>query len=257
MRNNTVREKLRAGKSVIGCFMGLGAPTVAEMLAHAGFDFLVVETEHNALDTAEIQHMLMAMNGTDTIPLVRLPLAHPVFIQRALDVGAMGIVVPLVKTAQEAAAIVRATRYPPQGSRAFGGLRASHFTFDNEDYFYRANDNLMVALIIETKEAIENIEAIAAVEGIDALMFGYFDLCLSFGLDPMKQPHAEIEAITERVLELGRKTGVTVGLTANTPEGLADLLGRGFRFIGYGPDYTLLAAAVKPGIAKFRELTAG
>lgn len=256
MRNNTVREKLKAGKSVIGCFMGLGAPTVAEMLAHAGFDFLVIETEHNALDTAEVQQMLMAMNGTDTIPIVRIPSANPVFIQRALDVGAMGVVVPLVKTAEEAEAIVRATRYPPQGSRAFGGLRASHFTFDNDDYFYRANDNLLVALIIETKEAIENIEAIAAVPGIDALMFGYFDLCLSFGLDPMKQPHPEIEAITERVLELGRKTGITVGLTANTPAGIQDLLARGFRFIGYGPDYALLANAVKPGIAKFRELGA-
>ena len=122
---------------MLGCFMGLGSPTLAEMLAHAGFDYLVVETEHNALDTAEIQQMLMAMNGTDTIPFVRLPSASPVFIQRALDIGAMGIVVPLVKTAAEAEAIVHATRYPPVGSRAFGGLRASHYTFDNQDYFYR------------------------------------------------------------------------------------------------------------------------
>jgi 2-keto-3-deoxy-L-rhamnonate aldolase RhmA len=255
MRNNTVREKLRSGKPAIGCFMGLGSPAVAELLAHAGFDYLVIETEHNALDTAQMQEMLMAMNGTDTIPLVRIPSANPVFIQRALDIGAMGIVVPLVRTAEEARAIVRATRYPPEGSRSFGGLRASHFTFDNQDYFYRANDNLLVVLILETKEAVENIEEIAAVPGIDVLMFGYFDLCLSYGLDPMKQPFKQIDEITDKVVELTRGTPVTVGLTGNTPETMKALIERDIRFIAYGPDYALLANAVKPGIAAFRELT--
>lgn len=256
MRTNTVREKLRAGKPVIGCWMGLGSPTLAEMLAHAGFDYLVIETEHNALDSAEIQEMLMAMNGTDTIPIVRIPSANPVFIQRALDIGALGIVVPLVRTAAEAEAIVRATRYPPQGTRSFGGLRASHFTFDNHDYFYRANDNLLVTLILETREAIENINEIAAVPGIDVLMFGYYDLCLSYGLDPMKQPYPQIDEITAQVMELGKKTGITIGAGANTPDGVNKLLSDGARMIAYGPDYALISNAVKPGITRFRELTA-
>ncbi len=252
MRTNIVREKLRRGKAALGCFMGLGSPNLAEMLAHAGFEYLVIETEHNGLDSAEIQQMLMAINGTDTIPLVRIPSANPVFIQRALDIGAMGIVVPLVRTAEEAQAIVRATRYPPQGTRAFGALRASGYTFDNHDYFYRANENLLVVLILETKEAVENIEAIAAVPGVDALMFGYFDLCLAYGLDPMKQPFPEIDAITDRVLELSKRTGIAVGATANTPEGLTQLRERGYRFLAYGPDYALMANAVRPAIAAFR-----
>ncbi len=252
MRTNTVREKLKAGKATLGCFIGLGSPTVGELLAHAGFEWLVVETEHNGLDSAEIQHMLMALNGTDTIPLVRIPSANPVFIQRALDIGALGIVVPLVRTAAEAEAIVRATRYPPQGTRSFGALRGSGYTFDNADYFYRANDNILVILILETREAIENIEAIAAVPGIDALMFGYFDLCLSYGLDPMKQPFPQIDAITERVLALGKRAGIAIGATANTPEGLKQLAERGYRLLAYGPDYTLLANAVRPAIASFR-----
>src|SRR4051812_28745249 len=115
MRTNLVREKLRSGQPTIGCFLGLGSPNVAELMASAGFDWLIIETEHNALDSAEIQHMLMAVGGTDTVPLVRIPSSNPVFIQRALDMGAMGIVVPLVKTPSEAQAIVRATRFPPQG----------------------------------------------------------------------------------------------------------------------------------------------
>ncbi|MCC7165283.1 MAG: hypothetical protein IT331_22485 [Anaerolineae bacterium] len=256
MRTNTVREKLRSGKPVIGCFMGLGSPTVAEMLAHAGFDYLVIETEHNGLDSAEIQEMLMAMNGADAIPFVRIPSANPVFIQRALDIGALGIVVPLVRTAAEAEAIVRATRYPPQGTRSFGGLRASHFTFDNYDYFYRANDNLMVTLILETREAVENINEIAAVPGIDVLMFGYYDLCLSYGLDPMKQPYPQIDAITAQVMKVGKKAGVAIGAGANTPDGVNKLLSDGVHFVSYGPDYALIANAVRPGIARFRELTA-
>jgi 2-dehydro-3-deoxyglucarate aldolase len=117
VKTNWVREKLSAGQLTIGCFMGLGSPNVAELPANAGFDLLIIETEHNGLDSAEVQHMLMAVGGTETVPLVRIPSSHPVFIQRALDMGAIGIVVPLVKTAAEAQAIVRATRLPPQGSR--------------------------------------------------------------------------------------------------------------------------------------------
>src|SRR5258707_7137621 len=195
MRKNWVREKMRAGQPTLGCFLGLGSPNVAELLASAGFDWLVIETEHNGLDSAEVEHMLMAVNGTETVPLVRIPSSNPVFIQRALDMGAMGIVVPLVRTAAEAQAIVRATRLPPQGSRSWGPLRASRYTFDNEDYFNRANDNIMVALILETKEAVENLDAIAAVPGIDALYLGPWDLCLSLGLNPMHQPYPEIDAI--------------------------------------------------------------
>src|SRR4029453_4085620 len=117
MKKNWVREKLKAGQSTLGCFLGLGSPNVAELLSHAGFDWLVIETEHSALDTSQVEHMLMAIKGTEAVPLGRLPSGDPVFIQRAVDIGAMGIVIPLVRSANEAKAIVRATRYPPEGTR--------------------------------------------------------------------------------------------------------------------------------------------
>src|SRR5438094_7563460 len=101
MRTNWVREKLRGGQVTVGCFLGLGSPNVAELLAHAGFDWLVVETEHNGLDSAEIEHMLMAISSSEAVPIVRVASANPVFIQRALDIGGMGILVPLVRTAAE------------------------------------------------------------------------------------------------------------------------------------------------------------
>ena len=119
---------------------------------------LVIETEHNGLDSAEVEHMLRAVDTTDAVPIVRVPSANPVYIQRALDLGGMGILVPLVRSAAEAEAIVRATRFPPHGSRSWGPLRASRYTFDNRDYMDRANENILVALILETREAVEQLD---------------------------------------------------------------------------------------------------
>ncbi len=246
---------MRSGQATIGCFLGLGSPNVAELLAHAGFDWLVIETEHNGLDSAEIEHMLMAMNGTDVVPIVRIPSANPVFIQRALDIGGMGVIVPMVRTAEEARAIVRATRYPPEGARSFGPLRASHYGLDNADYLERANEHMLVALILETKEAVTNLEAIMSVDGIDAIYLGTYDLCLSLGLNPIYQPYAEIDAIIERTLELGREKNVAIGHGANSPDGLRQIQAQGFTMLGYGPDYNLMAKAAREGIAAFERQT--
>ncbi|MFN8008792.1 MAG: aldolase/citrate lyase family protein [Terriglobia bacterium] len=252
MKNNWVRERIRSGKPTIGCFMGLGSPNVAELLAHAGFDWLVIETEHNGLDSAEVEHMLMAVNTTPTIPLVRIPSAQQTFIQRALDLGGMGIVVPMVRTAQEARQIVAATRYPPQGTRSFGGLRASHYTFDNEDYFNRANDQIIIMLIIETKEAAENLEEIAAVPGVDILFLGTMDLCLSLGLNPLRQPYPEISAILQKALEIRQRTGVTVGIGVTTPEQVRQRQAEGHHCLIYSGDYQMLAGAAQSGLAAFQ-----
>ena len=254
MRANWVRQKLHAGEATLGTFIGLGSPNVSELLAHAGFDWLVIETEHNGLDAAEVEHLLMATNGTETIPIIRIPSANPVFIQRALDMGGMGVLVPLVKSAEEAEAIVRATRYPPAGSRSFGPLRASHYTFDNADYFARANDHLLVILILETKEAVADLEAILSVPGVDGIYLGPFDLCLSLGLDPMRQPFPEIEAIIARAITLCQEKGVAFGTGCSTPQELASRYAQGCTMLGYGTDYSLLARAARTGVEAFREL---
>ena len=121
MRRNRVRQKLSQGSPVIGTFVGLQSANVAELMGHSGFDFVVIETEHNALDSAEIEHVLMAVGNTEAIPIVRIPSSDKVFIQKALDIGAMGIVVPSVKSAEEARNIVFATRFPPLSVRGVGG----------------------------------------------------------------------------------------------------------------------------------------
>lgn len=249
MRENWVRKRLKDGQPTLGAFLGLGSPAVAELLASVGLDWLIVETEHNALDSAEIENMLRAIDAanTGTVPLVRIPSADPVYIQKALDLGALGVVVPMVKTADEARAIVAATRYPPVGRRSFGPLRASRYTFDSEDYFEKINDNVIVAFVLETKEAVEDIEEICAVDGVDVLYLGFADLSLSLGLTPFKLPHADVDAVVEKVLEVAARHGVAVGNGSTTPDGLQPIVDAGYTFIGFGPDYYLLADAAKAG----------
>ena len=254
MQKNQVRRKVLAGEPVLGALLGLGSPSVAELMGHAGYDFLVVETEHSALDLAQVEHMLMALSGTNAVPIVRVPSADPLFIQRALDAGAMGLLVPMVKTAAEAEAIVSATRYPPVGTRGFGPLRASHYTMDYPDYFASANENILIALILETKEALENLEEIASVPGIDAIFCGLFDLCLSLGLNPMDQPLPEIEEAMKEAAAICHECGVPIGVGCGSPDELRTRHGQGFRFHVYGTDFILLGAAARQGVEAFRNL---
>lgn len=251
MRENWVRQKLNRGEPTIGCFIGLGSPHVAELLAHAGYDWLVLETEHSAVDIAQVEHMMMAISGADTIPIVRVMNAEPIVIQRALDAGAFGILVPMVRTAADIEAIVKSTRYPPVGERGFGPLRASRYAKDYAEYARKANDNIIVSIIIETKEAIENIEEIAAVPGLDGMFLGLFDLSISYGLDPLELPHPEIDAAIARTLAAGNTSGVAVGMGSSTPEELLKLRKDGFTYLAYGSDYSLLTAGARGGLDAF------
>ena len=251
MKTHQIRQKLRAGEPTMGCFMGLGSAAVAEVLGHAGFEWLVIETEHNALDAAEVQELVTAVEGTGAVPFVRVPSLDRVAIQRALDIGALGIVVPLVRTAEEAAAIVSATRFPPDGTRSFGPLRAGRYGFDNEDYFRRANDQIVVILILETREAFEGIREIAAVPGIDALYVGPFDLALSFGLDPMGAQSEELESLIRDAQRICSGCGATLGVPVRTVAELLRRRAEGFKLFGFGPDYLLLADAARAGVAAF------
>jgi 2-keto-3-deoxy-L-rhamnonate aldolase RhmA len=255
MKRNWVREKVLAGEPTVGSFVGLGSPTVVELLAHAGYDWLAIETEHSALDTAETQHMLMAVGNSESIPIVRVPSHDPIGIQRALDIGAMGVLVPMTRTAEQARAIVSATRYPPDGTRGFGPLRASKYTIDYPDYLDKANDNMLVALILETSEAIDNLEEIMSVPGVDAMYIGMYDLSLNLGLNPLDLPLPEIDGVIEKALATSRKTGVALGIGVRSPEDLDHRLNQGFRFIVYGTDYNLLLNAAKTSLQAFRDRT--
>ena len=251
MRSNFVREKLLRGEPSFGAFLGLESPSVAELFGNFGYEWLLIETEHNGLDAAEVETMVRAIETTDAIPMVRVPSHDHVPIQRSLDLGALGIKVPMIRTADEAAAIVRMTRYPPDGARSWGPLRASGYTAHESDYYERANDNILVTFILETVEGVENLEEICAVPGVDAISLGPADLGAAMGHDPLVRTHPDIEAVATKMVEVGKISGVAMGISARTPEAIQQRLDQGFLMINYGADYALLASAAREGIDAF------
>jgi len=254
---NEVKKKLSRGSPVIGTFVGLQSPNVAELMGHAGFEYVVIESEHNALDSADIEHMMMAIGNTGAVPVVRIPSSDKVYIQRALDTGAQGIVVPSVTNAEEAGSIVAATKFPPNGTRSWGPLRASKYTFDNVEYFHESDENILVILIIETRGALDNLEEIASVPGVDVLFLGPWDMCLSLGLNPLDQPHKEIDSVMKNIIKVSDKNTTVAGGGASTPDDIASMIDSGAKFISYGPDYSLLSRAAKEGIDAFNGITEG
>ena len=249
MRTNHVRQRLRNGQATIGCFLGLGSPSVAELLAHAGFDWLIVETEHNAVDIAQVEHMLMAINGTDTIRwyACRRATQSPSNALSTLAHSASSS--PSSRPPTRRPRSSAATRYPPDGRRGLGPLRAANYTFGNADYLATANDNILVVLILETREAVENLDAIASVPGVDVVYLGPADLSLAYGLQPFDSAADQtIADVLAAAVDVSRRTGIAVGHGAASPEQVRLHYNQGVTMIGYGPDYGLLATAARSGI---------
>jgi len=249
-RGNPALDKLKAGDATLGFSVGLGSPTVAELVSCVGFDWISIETDHYGLDIADVQSLLMASARTGTVPLVRVPRGDLTAIQRSLDLGAMGVVVPMLSSAAEAREIVEATRYPPDGNRAFGPLRATRYYLEAADYLETVERDTIIWLILETRGLLEDLEEVAAIPGISGVIIGPCDLALSLGLSPLAD-NPEIEEIGERVLELGRRTGLAIGINVGSPEELLRRRDQGFRILDYGPDYQLLLGALLPALEAF------
>ena len=167
--------------------------------------------------------------------------------------GAMGILAPMVQSADEVREIVQHTKYPPHGTRSWGPLRASQYTIDNEDYFENANDNIIVGMILETTDALNDLENIVSIPGLDLIVIGPWDMALSLGLDPRKLPLPEIDEIVERIIDITSETSIAVGSGSVTPDGIKKLIEEGVTFLSYGPDYALLVNSAKIGIDAFLE----
>jgi len=208
---NILKEKLERGEDVIGTFVTLPHPDVTEVLSRIGFDWLLIDSEHAAAGLETITVMLQAMNGSNCTPIVRPQWNDIVVIKRILDIGAHGVLVPWVNTREQAEYAVRACKYPPKGLRGYGPRRAALF---DPDYMYTANNEVMVIVQIETREAVKNVDQILAVDGVDACYVGPFDLSLSYGFAQPKWDDAEYLAAFDRVIESADKAGKPAGMFA-------------------------------------------
>ena len=224
---NILKEKLKKGDPVIGTFVEIGHPDITEWLSRLGFDWILLDAEHGPLGYETLQRMMQSMKGSGCVPIVRPQWNDPVVIKRVLDIGAYGVLIPWVNSRDEAEKAVQACKYPPQGMRGYGPRRAAML---DPDYFRTANEQLLIAVQVETQTALDNLDEILSVEGIDACYIGPYDLSCSLGFGiPPKWGDARYLAAFDRVLVSARQHGKAAGMFA-TFDNIEWALEKGFTF---------------------------
>lgn len=255
-RVRAMKERLRAGRPVFGAWLGLNDPVAAEILARTGFDFLLIDMEHGPWDLVTLQHTLMGFNGTETVPMVRVPWNDHVRIKQVLDMGVEGIMAPMVRTVEECRALVRACRYPPVGTRGFGPRRASNYYRNIEDYVAVANEALFVMPQIEDIATLDVLDEFLAVPGIDAVAIGPNDLSGTTGLF-RQHLHPTNKNAIDLIIDRAREAGVPVSLGINTrPADQRALIERGVLILTTTSDLELLATGSRQSLDANRQAIA-
>ncbi len=232
----------------VGTWVMSASPLVAEAIGHAGFDWGVVDMEHTPLDMMEVVHLLQAIAGTRMVPVLRVPWNDTVLIKRVLDAGAQTLLIPFVQNADEARRAVAATRYPPQGMRGMAGMsRASRFG-TVPDYFHTANTEVSVIVQLETPQAVEQLEEIAAVDGVDALFLGPADLSGAMG-HVGKLTHPAVMSLMSGAAQRCKAVGKPLGTVGGTAEVVAQYRAAGYDFVAIASDLGLMMRAAQAAIA--------
>jgi 2-dehydro-3-deoxyglucarate aldolase len=242
-----IREKLRSGMASIGSWMQIPHPSIAEILGRSAYDWVAVDMEHGTISTHQLPDIFRALELGGTLPLVRLAYGEPKDCKQALDAGAGGVIVPMVESAQQLDRIRDACRWPPAGTRGVGFSRANLFGADFESYAQEAQAPLLVAMI-EHVRAVEKLEEILAVDGLDAILIGPYDLSASVGLTG-KFDEPEFVSIMARIREACSVSRIPCGIHVVQPDPaqLAQKITEGFLFLAYSIDAVFLrGAAVKP-----------
>ena len=245
------RNRLKSGELLVGTIVTLGTPEVAELLTKSGYDWLFIDAEHAPLSDLGLQRMLQAA-GPQMPCLVRLSAAQKVPIRQALDAGAAGIIAPMVNSADEAAQVVSWSKYAPQGTRGVGISRAHGYGLSFQDYVDGANDNVTVVVQAEHIKAVENIESITQVPGIDAVLVGPYDLSASLGILG-QVTHPDVVSAIDHVAEVCTAAGVTLGSFGLTADAVAPYMERGYTLITVGVDTLMLGVAAKKMLEKVKE----
>ena len=235
-------RRLRVGEQLIGTIIGSPAPAVVEVLAGSGVDWLFIDGEHGALDSADLITILQAAGSCPCV--VRVPSHDPVWIARALDAGAAGIIVPRVDSAEQATEIVANAKYPPRGRRGLGLARAHGFGLRFDEYLNSANQETVIIIQAESRIAVENIDAIAAVAGIDGILIGPNDLSASLGCTgEIGSP--TVTAAVDRIMRACRRAGKQVGYYSGNVAGIRRVIKKGVTLPVVGTETLLLLGAAR------------
>ena len=241
MRPNRLRQLWADNKPALNGWLAIPSSFSAEVMAHQGWDTLTIDLQHGVIDYAALVPMLQAISTTSAVPIVRVPWLEPGILMKALDAGAYGVICPMINTREDAQKLVAYTHYAPQGTRSFGPIRAS--LYGGADYPAHANQTIVTFAMIETAQALDNLDAILSVEGLDAIYVGPSDLSLSLGCKPVfddVEPRAQ-QAI-EHIVARANAHGVVAGIHNGRADVAAARVALGYRFVTLGSDARLLAS---------------
>ncbi len=244
------RNRLIDGELLLSTLVSLPSAEVVELLSKLGFDWLFIDGEHGPFETLQMQAMLQAAS-TQCACIIRVPSHDAVSIKKALDIGAVGIIVPQIKTAAEARLAVQSAKYPPIGARGVGLARAHEYGISFSEYLTTADQQICVIIQAETQEAIDNIEEIAAIEGVDAILIGPYDLSANLGHSGEVE-HPEVINAIEKVVQACQKENVKLGYFGVNVEAVRPYIDKGFTLITVGVDSLLILNSAQQMLTELR-----
>ncbi len=255
MKENRMKQAIAEGRIPVGHMVWEFATRgIARILATADLDFCVVDTEHTGFGHQDVSDLMAWFAATDIAPFVRVPGADYHWIARTMDMGALGVMVPNVETAEQATRARDAMKYLPLGKRGvgLGGALTDYKQVDPAEFFERSNANTTLICQIESTRGLENLDAIASVEGVDCLWVGHFDLSNSMGI-PAQFQHQDFLAALESVVETAKRHGKTAGIQPGAVEQAEQWLGIGFNVISWNTDYAVYSRALRAEVGALRE----
>ena len=253
IRHNRIKEGLSQGGNYIGTFAKSTDPAIVEVLALSGYDFIIIDNEHTVMDPESLANLIRAADATQMLPTVRIRNMSDSLIRQVLDTGAMGIQIPVINTAEEAKAVVSSVKYAPVGTRGYAySQRSAGYGFMNpKEYAEISNANTMVVVYCETLEAMHNVDAIAAVDGVDVVFMGPADLSQALGV--IGEPnHPKVLAAMDDIIKRVRAKGKAVGTVASNAEETMSLIGKGVQFVCLSSDLGMIAGLSKIFFSKIK-----
>ncbi len=256
MRENTLKTKWARGEATVNGWLAIPSAFSAEVMAHQGFDSLTVDMQHGVVDYQTAVTMLQAIATTPVMPLARVPWNDPALLMKTLDAGVYGVICPMISTRAQAEAMVAACKYPPRGYRSFGPVRASIYA--GTDYGDHANADILVIPMIETAQALENLDEILSVPGVDAVYVGPADLSLALGCKPrLDQTDAPVVEAQRKIVAACKRHGVVAGIHNNTAAYALKMAAEGYQLLTLASDSRFLAAKAAEEANAFKKSATG
>ncbi|MDB5898212.1 MAG: 2-dehydro-3-deoxyglucarate aldolase [Ramlibacter sp.] len=251
MRPNRLRTLWQSGGAAVNGWLAIANSFSAETMAHQGWDTLTIDLQHGVVDYQAMVTMLQAISTTDTVPVVRVPWLEPGILMKTLDAGAYAVICPMISTREDAQKLVAYTHYAPRGTRSFGPVRA--LLYGGADYPQQANDTIVTFAMIETAAALDNLDAIMSVEGLDAVYIGPSDLSLALGCKPtFDDVDPPVAQAIDHILARAKAHGLVAGIHNGGPQAALARIAKGFQFVTVSSDARLMAAGAQQIVGAMR-----